>query len=133
MILIWWQTGLWFTNYGTAYTSRHFRPMYHFFDHSNPSRLLTIHDRCSHARWTKRGPIDQLLFPPPVYYTAVQLYARAPIIIILSGYPDIRIPGYPGTYYPGGMNVCGYPGIRIPTGTRIPIPVPGYPGTRVLL
>ena len=25
--------------YGTAYTFRHFWPMYHFFDHSNPSRL----------------------------------------------------------------------------------------------
>ena len=26
--------------YGTAYTFRHFWPMYHFFDHSNPYRLL---------------------------------------------------------------------------------------------
>ena len=28
--------------YGTAYTFRHFWPMYHFFDHSNRSRLTDI-------------------------------------------------------------------------------------------
>ena len=41
MISIWWQTGLWFTNYRVRSTRRpaifgHFQPMYHFFDHSNP-------------------------------------------------------------------------------------------------
>ena len=34
--------------YGTAYTFRHFWPMYHFFDHSNPYRLLVDHRLFKH-------------------------------------------------------------------------------------
>ena len=43
MISIWWQMGLWFTNNMVRRTHPAiFRPMYHFFDHSNPSRLYII-------------------------------------------------------------------------------------------